>query len=66
MRIQEVRSKATALGLELGQMKKPDLIRAIQRREGYAACYGTFHAGCPYTDCCFRSDCRKEKPAPGS
>ncbi len=66
MRIQEIRKKASVLGVDAEGLTKPDLIRAIQRREGFTACYGSFRSGCPYTTCCFRSDCRKEPSAEAS
>ncbi len=59
MRMLELRHKARALGLVPRDLKKADLIRAIQRQEGYTPCFGGSHGQCPYTDCCFRDDCLK-------
>jgi len=59
MKMTDIGRKAKALGVEPVGMKKADLIRSIQRAEGNAECYGKFGTGCPYTDCCFRSDCKK-------
>jgi hypothetical protein len=61
MNMRQVRKKAEQMGIQPGEMKKKDLIHAVQRQEGYPACYGDFGDGCPYLDCCWRSDCRKEK-----
>jgi len=57
MRMSEIRAKARALGIEPGRMKKDELIRSIQKAEGFSPCFGTGVSACPYTDCCFRSDC---------
>jgi len=59
MKMPEIRSKAKALGITPGRMKKAELIHVIQRAEGYTACFGKSNGQCPYTDCCFRADCLK-------
>lgn len=61
MKLKDIQAKARGLGIEPGRQKKKDLIHAIQRAEGYTACYGTFTEACPYLNCCFRADCKKEK-----
>ncbi len=61
MKLKDIRDKAQGLGVKSEGLKKADLIRAIQKAEGYNQCYGTFGDGCVHVDCCFRSDCRKEK-----
>ena len=61
MKIQEIRRKAEALGVCAPGGKKSALIQAIQKKEGNKPCYGSFGDGCPYTDCCWRADCMKEK-----
>jgi hypothetical protein len=58
----EVRAKAKAVGIDPGKMKKTELICAIQKAEGFTACFGSGKQDCPYTDCCFRSDCIEGKP----
>jgi hypothetical protein len=63
MKINEIKEKAKALGINCGKMKKADLIHAIQKAENYTPCYGTSNGNCPYTDCCFRQDCLKIKVA---
>ncbi len=62
MRMSEVRAKAKALGIDPGKMKKGELVCTIQKAEGFAACFGSGKQDCPYTDCCFRSDCIEDKP----
>jgi hypothetical protein len=57
MKLPEVRENIKALGLILRNMKKADLIHAIQRKEGYTPCFGRPTGQCPYIDCCFRDDC---------
>jgi len=52
-----IKEKAKYLGINAADMKKTDLVRAIQQAEGYAPCYGTTNGTCQWTDCCFRSDC---------
>jgi hypothetical protein len=61
MKISEVKAKAKAVGVEPGKMKKAELIRAIQRAEGYNACYGSEGSkDCPQVACCFIMDCKAE------
>ena len=61
MKMNEVKAKAKAVGIESGKMKKSDLIRAVQKAEGYNACYGSEGAAdCQQTACCFMVDCKAE------
>jgi hypothetical protein len=53
----EIKSKAQALGVNPGSMKKPELIHAIQRAEGYTPCFGHSNGQCSNTECCFMKDC---------
>jgi len=55
--MQEIKMKAQALGLTPGNMKKPELIQAIQVAEGNTPCFGKSNGRCLYTDCCFMQDC---------
>lgn len=57
MRMPDIKKKAKALGVNAGRMKKPDLIRAIQKAEGYTACFGSGDSRCPQLQCCWRGDC---------
>lgn len=59
MKLSEVREIATQLGLELGRMKKSELIRSIQTAEGNFACYNTGMVRvCGQKCCLWRTDCR--------
>jgi hypothetical protein len=60
MDMAEVRAKAKAFGLKTN-MKKDDLIRAIQTAEGNFPCFKTAIDYCDQTGCCFRSLCLTEK-----
>jgi predicted metal-binding transcription factor (methanogenesis marker protein 9) len=57
----EIKEKAKYLGINSANLKKSDLIHAIQRAEGNNTCYGTTNGTCQWTECCFRSDCLKIK-----
>ena len=62
MEMSDIKKKAQALGITGDNMGKAELIRAIQRAEGYSPCYGKSDSRCMYIDCCFRQDCLKPKP----
>lgn len=62
MTVAEIKTKAKTLGIEPGKMKKADLIRSIQIAEGCTPCYGRSNGDCPWTECCWRTDCFKVKP----
>lgn len=53
----QIKVKARGLGITPGKMKKTELIHSIQLAEGCTPCYDTSVVNCPYTDCCFRTDC---------
>ena len=57
MKMPEIKKKAEKLGITSGDMKKTQLIHRIQVAEGNKPCYGNSGGSCPYTDCCFMSDC---------
>ena len=57
MNIEKVREKAKVLGIKPHGMKKLDLIREIQKKEGNFPCFGTATDYCDQSDCCFREDC---------
>ena len=59
MGMPEIRMKAKGLGITPGDMKKTELIHAIQVAEGFRPCFGTARGQCPYIDCCFMEDCFK-------
>ena len=57
MKMTDVKKKATNLGIKSGKMKKTDLIRTIQSKEGNSPCFQTSITSCDQDDCCWRSDC---------
>jgi predicted metal-binding transcription factor (methanogenesis marker protein 9) len=61
MSMAEIKEKAKNLGINWANMKKTELIRAIQRAEGNNTCYGTTNGTCQWVACCWRSDCLKIK-----
>jgi hypothetical protein len=64
MNMQEIRSKAKAMGINSFGKTKVELIRAIQKAEGNFDCYGTASDYCDQVDCSFRSTCLGEAPKP--
>lgn len=60
MKMQEIRAKAKALGINSFGKKKADLIREIQRAEGNFDCFGTARDYCDQLECCFRDLCLAE------
>jgi hypothetical protein len=61
MNMREVKEKAKALGINSFGMKKVDLIRAIQSKEGNNPCFMTGLDLCDQYNCCWRSECFPEK-----
>jgi len=61
MKMQEVREKAKNLGIKSFGMKKVDLIRSIQSKEGNNPCFKTGLDSCDQYNCCWRSECLPEK-----
>jgi hypothetical protein len=58
MKLQEIKTIARAKGIKTVNMKKPELIRAIQRSEGNFDCYGSATSGfCDQSNCLWRKDC---------
>jgi len=57
MNVQEVRKMAKELGVSPGKMKKPDLIRSIQVKEGNFPCFQTAADNCDQVSCHWRNDC---------
>jgi len=62
MKMQEIRLMAKKLGVNSFGKTKTELIREIQRKEGYFGCFGTAEDYCDQLECLFRSPCL-EKPA---
>ena len=60
MRLLEVERKARSMGIkDTWKYSKPDLIKTIQNKEGYAQCFGTAGKYCDQSNCAWRSDCLK-------
>jgi len=60
MIIPEVREIAKGKGIVTGKLKKTELIRAIQKAEGYSDCFATPYVNeCSQVNCLWRQDCMK-------
>lgn len=57
MTVKELQRIAKRFGIKPAGLKKPELIKAIQRAEGNFDCFGTADAYCDQTSCLFRRDC---------
>ena len=58
MEMAVVREKAKIMDIKkVVGVKKHDLIREIQKREGNSPCFGTATDYCDQWNCCFREDC---------
>ncbi len=57
MDMMQIKEKAKQLGLQAGKMKKVDLIRAIQSKEGNFPCFETAKDYCNQLACSWREDC---------
>ena len=53
----QLKQKAISVGVQSDQMNKTDLIRSIQKAEGYTPCFDKSNGQCLHTDCCFMDDC---------
>jgi hypothetical protein len=62
MKMQEIRLMAKRLGVNSFGKTKTELIREIQRKEGYFDCFGRAVDDCDQVECLFRSPCL-EKPS---
>ena len=60
MNVSQIQSIAREKGLKPGKLKKVELVRAIQREEGYFDCFAKAYNGeCDQTSCAWREDCLK-------
>jgi len=57
MNMNDVKKKATFLGIKPGKMRKADLVRTIQLQEGNNPCFQVGITSCDQNDCCWRPDC---------
>jgi len=56
-----IKEKAKQLGIQVGKMKKVDLIRAIQSKEGNFPCFETAKDYCNQLTCAWRKACLPTK-----
>jgi len=60
MKLQEIGEIAKEKSVETGKLKKTELIRAIQKAEGYSDCFATPYVHeCNQINCLWREDCSK-------
>jgi len=57
MNINQVKSKAKKMGIKVGRMKKSDIIRSIQLKEGNFPCFESALSYCDQEFCSWREDC---------
>jgi hypothetical protein len=58
MKLEEVKKIAKERGLQISNMKKAEIIKAIQRDEGHNDCYNTGASEtCGQDACLWRGDC---------
>jgi hypothetical protein len=57
MTVKELRAMAQDMGISAKNLRKAELIRAIQRAEGNFDCFGTADGYCDQLNCLFRQDC---------
>jgi hypothetical protein len=57
MKVQEVKELAKGMGINPGKMKKQELVRTIQEKEGNFPCFQTAGDRCDQESCTWRSDC---------
>ncbi len=58
MTLSQIRDKARNLGVKnYSRLRKTELIRAIQEKEGNSPCYQTF-SDCRQDDCLWMPDCQ--------
>ena len=60
MNLKDIKDMAKSQGIKVGNMKKENIIRSIQRAEGNFDCFGSAIAGeCDQMNCIWRGDCLK-------
>lgn len=63
MKITELKQMAKKKGLKIPkEMKKIEIIRAIQTQEGNFPCIGTAKGFCDQADCLWKIDCLGKNP----
>lgn len=60
MNMPKIREIAKGKGVGTGKLKKTELVRAIQKAEGFSDCYATpYVRDCNQINCLWREDCMK-------
>lgn len=57
MTVRELQKMAKGLGIKAANLRKADMIKAIQKAEGSFDCFGTAVGYCDQVNCLFREDC---------
>ncbi len=58
MTLKQIKEIAKEKNVKTGNMKKENIIRAVQKAEGNFDCFGTATAGyCDQMNCLWRNDC---------
>jgi hypothetical protein len=57
MKMVEIKEKASMLDIKPGKMKKADLIKTIQNKEGNFECFGMAKDFCDQAECSWYQDC---------
>jgi hypothetical protein len=58
MTLKQIKEIAKEKDVRVGNMKKENIIRAVQRAEGNFDCFGTASSGyCDQMNCLWRNDC---------
>ncbi|MCK4838007.1 MAG: hypothetical protein KAS94_04340 [Desulfobulbaceae bacterium] len=61
MNVTEIKTKAKGLNIKIGKLRKGDLIRTIQTKEGNFPCFETAKEYCSQKVCCWREACLPSK-----
>ena len=60
MIVKEIKKIAKKHGIKVSKMRKAELIKAIQKKEGNIPCFGTDRfERCDEMNCLWRKDCQK-------
>jgi len=60
MNLKDIKDMAKSQDIKVGNMKKENIIRSIQRAEGNFDCFGSAIKGeCNQMNCIWRGDCLK-------
>jgi hypothetical protein len=57
MKLAEIKLKAKKMGIDPGKLKKDELIKSIQIKEGNNPCFKANSSYCGESKCLWRDDC---------